>query len=245
MKSIIFIGIALFAATTQTTAQDFITRGKIEYEVKINNKRRFAGMDDGRNSYYSNRPEFDVSCRQLVFSGNRWIYQPLDKDKKKEEGNTAYVNLDERMVVAKKGLVEDNYLYKDSLQRIKWKIENETRKIAGFECRKAVGRIYDSVYVVAFYCPEIIPQGGPELFSGLPGMILGMAIPRYFTTWFATRIELADVDESLITAPTLKKGKTYTRKELKEELTKRYKNVSWWQQMTPERLDQYIGGYLL
>ena len=131
------------------------------------------------------------------------------------------------------------------VDEIKWKIENETRKIAGWECRKAVGRIYDSVYVVAFYCPEIIPQGGPELFSGLPGMILGLAIPRYYTTWFATKIELANIDESKIAAPDPKKGKQYSKKELAEIVFKKYKQAGWTKDSTSANIFKTLSAYLL
>jgi GLPGLI family protein len=48
--------------------------------------------------------------------------------------------------------------------------------IAGFNCRRANAMIMDSIYVVAFYTDEILTTGGPESFSGLPGMILGVAL---------------------------------------------------------------------
>src|SRR5690606_26879032 len=51
-----------------------------------------------------------------------------------------------------------------------------------------IGVIYDTIYVVAFYTDEILLRGGPEGFGGLPGTILGLAIPRYNTTWFATKV---------------------------------------------------------
>ncbi len=70
-------------------------------------------------------------------------------------------------------------------------MNDEIRTIAGFECHKAVARICDSVYIVAFYTDEITLSGGPESFHGLPGMILGLAVPRLYTTWFATKVEMA------------------------------------------------------
>ncbi len=47
----------------------------------------------------------------------------------------------------------------------------------------------DSIYVVAFYTDEILTTGGPESFTGLPGMILGIAIPHEHVSWFATKVE--------------------------------------------------------
>jgi GLPGLI family protein len=37
------------------------------------------------------------------------------------------------------------------MRNYQWRITDETRTIAGFECKKAVTKICDSVYVVAFY----------------------------------------------------------------------------------------------
>jgi GLPGLI family protein len=76
----------------------------------------------------------------------------------------------------------------DSIIKIKWKITNENRVIAGYNCRKAIGIIMDSVYVFAFYADEIVIPGGPCTINGLPGMILGLTIPRLYTSWIATSI---------------------------------------------------------
>ena len=233
---------------TGLRAQDFITRGKIEFEVKRNNKRMQAVS--GRNDMYTqSTPEFDISYRDLIFSYNQLLYQSGRRSSTSSlriyNDNSVYTDLDKQTLVAKKSFLSDYFVFEDSIPKVKWRLENETRKIAGWECRKAVGRIYDSVYVVAFYCPEIIPQGGPELFSGLPGMILGLAIPRYYTTWFATRIEIANIDETGIIPPSGKKNKVYNKKELAEILLKKYKEAGWWKDATLEKVMTSIGDYTL
>ena len=90
----------------------------------------------------------------------------------------------------KKSLFEKEYFIKDSLTKYEWKITGEIRDIAGFECKKALTKINDSVVVVAFYTDQILVKGGPENFNGLPGMILGLAVPRLALTLFATKLEL-------------------------------------------------------
>ena len=77
--------------------------------------------------------------------------------------------------------------------------------------------IMDSVYVVAFYTDEILAPGGPESFTGLPGMILGLALPHEHITWFATKVEISAPSPSEITPPT--KGKKVNYAVLKEEMT--------------------------
>src|SRR5690606_20107206 len=86
------------------------------------------------------------------------------------------------------------------------------RTIAGFNCRKAVGIICDSVYVVAFFAEEIPVSGGPESFAGLPGMILGLVVPRLHTTWFATKLTLQNSTTANFPLP--RKGKKTTEPEL-------------------------------
>lgn len=69
---------------------------------------------------------------------------------------------------------------------------------------------------------EIPVTGGPELFNGLPGMILGVALPHENVTWFATKVEDIPVDEKALTPP--KKGKAATNKSLNTTLSSAMKN---------------------
>ena len=66
-----------------------------------------------------------------------------------------------------RSIFENNYNLSDSIKKFEWKISG----------------------VVAFYTDQITTPGGPENFNGLPGMILGLAIPRLASTWFATKVE--------------------------------------------------------
>ena len=74
----------------------------------------------------------------------------------------------------------------------------------------------DSIYVVAFYTDEIVTPGGPESFTGLPGMILGVALPHQHITWFATKVEAVKVTDVEMTIPG--KGKKVNSAALKETL---------------------------
>jgi GLPGLI family protein len=85
------------------------------------------------------------------------------------------------------------FLVKDSCPDLHWKLTNENRVIAGYNCRKAVGKIMDSVYVFAFYTDEILIPGGPCTVNGLPGMILGMTIPRLYSSWIANKVSVRPV----------------------------------------------------
>ena len=112
------------------------------------------------------------------------------------------------------------------MRNIKWKITDETRAIAGFQCRRANALIMDSIYVVAFYTDEIITNGGPESFSGLPGMILGVAIPHEHITWFATKVYTETIPEASVKPPV--KGKKITNANLLTTLQDRMKDWGKW-----------------
>ena len=64
--------------------------------------------------------------------------------------------------------------------------------------------------------------GGPESINGLPGMILGMGIPRLHSTWFATKVEVNGVNMNAVNPAT--KGKKTTQKAMVESLDKVLKN---------------------
>ena len=196
--------------------QKFIYEGSIEYERRINLHRQVS-EDDERSEWFKNlvktMPAFHSSLFTLQFRENQAIYKiagelasiqmPWIMGPAKE--NTVFTNFNNHTRTSYKSVFETKFLISDSLNGVEWKITGEKRTIAGLDCRKAVGRICDSVYVVAFYTDEIPVSGGPESFEGLPGMILGLAIPRLHTTWFATRVQLvkpADKDFAMSTRGT-------------------------------------------
>lgn len=243
------ISIFLLFSTLQMDAQDFVTRAKIEFEKKINIRRSLAGQNMPQQTK-EEFPDFLVSYYDLIFTEGASIYK-AGRDNEADNQSVRplffspksksiyYTNFATSQVVVKNVLMQEEFLFEDSIPPIKWKIGKEIRKIAGYECRKAIGRIFDSVYLVAFYAEELVVKGGPEGIQGLPGMILGLAIPRHNTTWFATKVELAEIDESVIAAPGIK-GKKPTTEEMKRKLIKLFSNTS---AKDPEALVKKYFGY--
>lgn len=238
MKKII-IALLLSPFALQTFAQQtFIAKGKIEYEKTVNIYKEldFMSDEDGNRTWIEAlkkiSPERNVTYFDLYFNDDKTLYQPgrtVQLAKKAPDwvigpaaDNIVYNNFSQQQTVSQKHVYDNTFLIQDSLTKIEWRITNDTRTIAGFECRKAVGRMLDSVYVIAFYTDQILTTGGPESFTGLPGMILGAAIPRINTTWFATKLELAQVTPEQVVPP--KKGKKVDSKELFEQLKPAMKN---------------------
>ncbi len=136
--------------------------------------------------------------------------------------NVVYNDYTTGRTITQKPVFEETFLVDDSMLNIKWKITSDTRNIAGFECRKAVGIIFDTVAVFAFYTDELMINGGPEGIHGLPGMILGLGIPRIHTTWFATKVEVSGFKMNKVTPAT--KGKKISRKEMLDAINKAMKD---------------------
>jgi len=102
-------------------------------------------------------------------------------------------------------------LIQDSLLQVKWKITDEYRNIAGYDCRRANGVTLDSVYVVAFYTDQIPISAGPGTVHGLPGMILGLVVPEQHFNIYATDVKFGS--PTLKTTVGRKRDQPMTRKE--------------------------------
>lgn len=226
--------ILLVLACSGAYAQ-YTTQGKIEFERKTNLYRQIDDMDDEDKrwveKFKSQLPKFNVAYFNLYFTNNNTLYKPGKENENPVKmwfaqtpanENIVHTDFASGKVTANKQVYEEKFLVQDSMRRIDWKIMDEIRTIAGYKCRKAVGKMFDSVYVVAFYTDDIIATGGPEMFSGLPGMILEVAVPRLYTTWIATKIELTPPTPEDIKVP--EKGKKTTQGELAKTMQTSFKH---------------------
>lgn len=189
-------------------------------------------MQQAFDSYKKSQPQFRILKSTLDFKDDKTMYTPIPADvaapsgffnmQMTEQNNTIYTDLATHTSTAQKLVFEQTFLVKDSLRKIKWKITDETRDIAGYPCRRANGILMDSIYVVAFYTDKIPVSGGPESFSGLPGMILQVALPHENLAWVATKVTDTTVPVNPIAPP--KKGKGVNNKQLYDTLLSVFKN---------------------
>jgi GLPGLI family protein len=233
MKKIVSI-ILLFVGAS-ASAQQFVNSGVIEFEVRRNNHKTFGDgiwAEMAKDKF----PQFSTSYYLFTFADNKAVYKYSRKDEKNKmpwgndgEDNIWFSDYSANTYTDSKFVFDNTYLLHDTLIKIDWRLSpNETRDIAGFNCRKATGVIFDSVYVFAFYTDEITISGGPMGISGLPGMILGITIPRMFTSWVATKLSLSGYDPKSIAAPT--KGKKRVASELKDNVKKATSDWGTWGQ---------------
>lgn len=217
-------------------AQTFLGNGLIEYEVRTNNYKIFGDgiwADMAREKF----PKFSTKYYQLTFADNKAVYKfsrydeatKIPWNNNNDEDNIWYNDYGKGTFTDQKYVFDDLYLMSDSLTKISWKLDpSESREIAGFNCRKATGILFDSVYVFAFYTDEITVSGGPMGIAGLPGMIMGITIPRMYTSWIATKVEVNGVNLSVIEPP--KKGKKKNASELQISVLKATKDWGSWGQ---------------
>ena len=202
-------------------------------------KANEASMKTMIDNYKKTQPQFKVLKSNLSFSKDKTLFEPVApatntsygpqaitvmggvvmlssgaNSPEVEQNNIIYTDVTANTSVSQKTVYEQTFLVKDVARPIKWKITDEIREIAGYTCRRANGLMMDSIYVVAFYTDDIPVSGGPESFSGLPGMILGAVLPDEHVTWYATKVQ----DKTITALKVPAKGKAVNNQELKTTL---------------------------
>ena len=231
---ILYTALTIWLSTSVAAQPVFIQNGRITYERKTGQMTMLESIQDpGEDNMWVNElkkvmPRIVTDVYTLDFSPERTHYT-LEKENaenkyavmtlKPSASNYVLQDLVRRKTTMSRSVFENDYAVSDNMQTYPWKLTGETREIAGFECRKAITRICDSVVVVAFYTDEITVPGGPENFNGLPGMILGIAVPRLSLNLFATKLErsMPVISEKIL------KGKTVGRDQISKDMEKSMK----------------------
>lgn len=230
MKKILLSSIFLLLVSV-IYAQQFHGSVKIEFEKTVYVRQLYKAMEPEWYERIKDRiPQTSITYYDFIGDTTKSLYKPgreTQYDPRSfyqgiADKNVVYNDYASQTTITQKPVFEETFLVQDSMVKIKWKITADTRTIAGFECRKAIGTIDDTITVFAFYTDEILINAGPESANGLPGMILGLGMPRIHTTWFATKVEIADVNTSKIAPAT--KGKKVNRQVMIQSLDKVLKN---------------------
>ena len=230
MKIKVYFLLAALLSVAGLHAQQFISKGVIEYEVK-SNIQKTMGNNTFADMIKEKLPTFKTGYYKLTFADNKSIYKFDHWDekvkipeflRKSDEDNIWYADYNTGKLNIQKNMYGSDLVVEDSIRDLQWRLTNENRIIAGFNCRKAVAIIFDSVYVFAFYTDEIRIPGGPCSISGLPGTIMGVTIPRLYTSWIATKVMVNDVDVSSIKPIASKKP--FNMKSLEAFLVERTKD---------------------
>lgn len=211
MNKLILLALLHFISIANIAQTQFITKGKITFEKKVNIHKEIEG-DSWLENLKDKIPKYRTTSHYLFFTEDKTLFQkgeesdvkiPFFDDEQSSE-DIIFTDLKQGIFSKKQAVFDETFLINDSIRNVKWQMTNEIRDIAGFECRKAVSIILDSVYIIAYYTDQITVEGGPLSYCRLPGMILGIAIPRANMSIFATKVELVEPKAALMIAP---KGK--------------------------------------
>jgi GLPGLI family protein len=233
MKSIVLIfsfliPISLFAQANQGT---IIYDETIKLEIDI--------PEEHREQLKAVLPDSRTSKMMLMFNSSESIYKDYEggEDEVIESGsegggmhmkmiiqkadNQLYKNTAENIVYEKQEFFGRDFLIVDEAHSFKWKLENESKEILGYTCKKARST-NDERDIVAWFSPEIPVPNGPLHYGHLPGMILELTVDGDDTVIVAKEVILGELEEK-IQAP--KKGKKVSREEYNKIVDEKQKEM--------------------
>lgn len=189
---------------------------------------------------------------ELKFKSNESVFNILPKLKKPDpaknkgmsismtlmsEDEVIYKNLTEERFVNNKEIFGKKFLIKDSLQNRNWNLEKESKMIGDYTCFKATYEKEVELHededdfsktskkpqlVTAWYSPQIPVKNGPEMYGGLPGLILELKDDN--VRFLCTKIVLNPTNPIEIKEPT--KGKVVAREEFNAIMKKKFKEMT-------------------
>lgn len=132
-----------------------------------------------------------------------------------------YINLNSQLITEQTELGDKTYLIKDTLQQQPWKLTDESKEVLKYTCKKATMTNAADQNIIAWYTEAIAIPAGPELFNGLPGLVLQLDINDGETVFTAQELS-QDTDKKVFKAPS--KGKAISRAEYDEKMQELFKN---------------------
>lgn len=261
MKKILLpicIAFSLSAAAQTTDGKAAIApqaqmkEGKVVYERVIQMQINIQGMDE---SIARQLPRTRTDNFELLFGNNKSLWKQLPNVQ--EEANTfsgggntvmirgsmmggaddvSFTDFETGKRVDQRELDSKNYLVDDDIQKLSWKLTEETKTILGYVVRKAVAQQYttrnvmsmengemkrqvlpDTVAVTAWFTLNVPVPAGPVFQGQLPGLILELDMNKGRTVYKAVEVS-PKVNTANIKEP--KGGKRITQAEYVKERDK-------------------------
>lgn len=205
-----------------------ISSAKITFERKTNLYKKFK--DENTRRWLKEEDKIKLDYFELFINDSMSVFKPQESDLREMNSwatskNTVYQNFNTQKRYTIKSMWGEELHLTDSLFKRQWKITENTRKIAGYNCRKAVWQANDTIRIYAWFSYDLVPSTGPESFNGLPGTILGLATEDGGVIYFAKKVEVLNPPLATFLIP--KKKKIFTSQEVKTDLEKRYGKEKW------------------
>jgi GLPGLI family protein len=215
-----------FALVISQLAMAQVQEGIIDYEFKVNMHK---GLGKDQEHMKSMIPEFRTSKNRLYFTPTESFYTNIDEDPEDVNANMGGANVQMRFTRPQMDLYRNfeastfvtltdfagkKFRIEDSLKTNPWKFVDETKKVAGYDCKKATFYNEEAKQeVVAWYTEALVSPAGPQGFWGLPGLILQVDLNEGATMITASKIELKKLTNE-IKVPN--GGKKVNNKEFKK-----------------------------
>lgn len=259
MKKIVAL-LTVVSFSVATHAQ--MKEGRVVYERTLQLPTRFLNADPNITAQL---PKSRTDQYELLFGNNQSLWQYLPDANSDGDPNTfasggmvlrfaggsndiSYHNFDKAIQVDQREIADKNYVVTDSIQKLNWKLTDETKTILNYTARKVIAQrigtrnqmimengqmkrqqVPDTVSVVAWFTTDIPVPAGPGTYQGqLPGLILELDENNGRITYKAIEVS-SKVTLSKIKEP--KDGKRMTaaafdkeREKVMEEMRKNMPN---------------------
>lgn len=252
MKNILIILFSIFSLSLSAQGISGKTRpnevvGQAYYQSKTSTGADYSSMPEEKRLRLEKREEMLYEKNYiLTFNNNESSFKEEEKLSGPSKGMSAYMlgtmhtmmayttesiykNLAQQKIIEQREFIGKRFLIKDTLPKLDWQLEKETKNIGGYTVFKAttiikinrndyrVNVILDqdstaigkmgNMIVTAWYTPQIPISNGPEEYSGLPGLILELYVGK--TTYLCSKIVLNSKKEQAITPPKIGEIVTY------------------------------------
>lgn len=200
------------------------------------------GQNNGRVEYLGVKSFNEDLLHEgiLLFSDSQSIYREIQKENVEEmetevrdkgveirlSGNgfipIYIVDRERDSLFSIERMFRENFILKESIPRIDWKILNEEKQLNTLSCQKAVGTFRGRTYTV-WFAPEIPVPYGPWKLCGLPGLILEATDHKNQIIFKANKVKI--VEEANLEIPELD-GAVALRKYITEIIPKKFEELN-------------------
>ncbi len=111
-----------------------------------------------------------------------------------QAAGVTFVDFDEATFTQQRDFRGRTFLVSGEQDALAWRLPGEERTMLGYHVIKATA-MKDTVAVEAWFTPEIPVPGGPDLFGGLPGLILALSIDEGRQVYTAVKLDLENAPE--------------------------------------------------
>ena len=247
--SVLFLYSVLFFGQNQTK-KFYYELDYLPDSTQIMNRKKetYILLVDQEKSKFSNFLNYQNDSTIIAYHEYSKIYKPsvysppITKLTDIQYYIFNYRNEEQLKVYDKIGI--DNFIYSEN-KTTDWKIEQQNKEIAGFDCQKATIKAFGRKFI-AWYAKDIPLNYGPYKFSGLPGLIVELYDDKnqyHFTLQkYSNNDKTGDMSIPYLRTTKLKETEKHpflkSQKEYAEGKLSRVLNGPFASAITPQRVQE-------